>query len=89
MNNPLNDSYDLRARALGTSERPSTFQQDFDYLARTDMQPIYFGWAPRGVADGDNQWIIYKFTYNADGSVSKREIAVDTNWTNRTSAAYG
>lgn len=68
-------------------------QQIFDYAGRTDLQPVYIGWATPGVATTDAKWKIRKFTYNADGSVSQIQYAsgdVGFNfiWNNRTSLTY-
>lgn len=51
------------------------YQQVFDYGSRTDMQPVYVGWATPGVATSAASWMIRKFTYNADGSISQIQFA--------------
>lgn len=43
-------------------------QQKFDYVDRTDGQPVYRGVARVEDADSDDDWVIHYTTYNADGS---------------------
>lgn len=47
------------------------YQQIFDYGNRTDMNPVYIGWATPGVSATAAAWKIRKFLYNADGSTSQ------------------
>jgi hypothetical protein len=82
-NNLLYDSFDHHSKAFRYSESPSGWNWEFDYDGRTDLQPVYQGWYKPGTGEGESKWIIYKFTYNADGSVSKRQVATDVDWTNR------
>lgn len=57
-------------------EIPSNMQLRLDYGARSDGQPIYQGFAPRGLASSATGWLLYKFTYSADpGNMTLRQIA--------------
>lgn len=53
-------------------EAPERIQL-FDYGARTDGQPEYIGHAPSGTAEGDDGWVLFKFTINGSGFVTKVE----------------
>ena len=49
---------------------------------------IYVGYGARGLADGDDGWIIHKYTYNVSNQVTQRQIAYD-EWDNKaTTASY-
>ena len=73
--------------AYRISEIPSNQQMDVDYGARTDAQPVYLGYAPKGLADGADGWLIQKYTYDGSDRATKREIAYG-NWTNRAAESY-
>jgi hypothetical protein len=71
-------------------EYPSNLQQRVDYGERTDGNPVYIGYAPKGIAIGDNGWLIQKLTYETIGGndyLSIRQISYDS-WINRESATY-
>jgi len=70
------------------TEIPSNMQMDADYGVRTDSQMDYLGFAPKGLADGTDGWIIHKFTYDVSDRMTKREIGYG-NWTGRTGLSYG
>ena len=88
------DGYDPNLRAIRSTEIPSGLKMRIDYGSRTDGQPVYQGFAPSGLAEGTNGWLIYKFTYSADpGSMTERNVygasAEDNgNWTARESGGY-
>lgn len=56
-----------------------------DYGSRTDGQPVYHGFAVAGSKNEDSVWTIYKFTYNASGNATRRQIVYKKDWTNRAS----
>ncbi len=57
-------------------EIPTNLQMRLDYGVRTDGQPDYQGFAPRGLLTSQTGWLLYKFTYSADpGSMTLRQIA--------------
>lgn len=71
----------------GGLEFPSNFQMFIDYVARTDGQPIYVGFAPKGAATSDNVWLIQKSTYNGSNQLTQRQSAVGS-YDNRASLTY-
>lgn len=48
-------------------------RQRFDYGARTDGQPDYIGYADIEATDASVKWVIFKYSYNGDGSISMIE----------------
>lgn len=68
---------------------PSAFLSimNVDYASRTDGQPVYVGYNVRGAANSATTWVIQQVTYNADGNVTQKRIAIDS-WDNRASATY-
>ena len=84
------DGYEPLVVAHRTTDVPSALQQLIDYGARTDGQPVYQGWAPPGMAQGTNGWLIKYYQYNGSGwctSITSTALS-DANWTNRSTAAY-
>lgn len=82
------DSYEPDLFARRYTEIPSNMQMRCDYVGRTDGQPIYIGWAPRGLATSINGWLIHKYTYDVDNQATLRQIAYD-KWDNHaTTAVY-
>lgn len=76
-----------RMAAQGVKDVPSDQQIAADYVARTDGQPIYLGFAVRTAATSDSVWIIYKFTYDASDQMTSRKTAFGI-WDNRASLTY-
>lgn len=71
-------------------EIPSNMQQRVDYGVRTDGQPEYVGFGPRGLAASASGWLIHKFTYTVISStdfLSYRSIGYGI-WDNRASVTY-
>lgn len=66
-----------------------TFQAEYTTDASGNEYALYEGFAPAGTADGTALWVIYKYTYSAKYSVTKRQVAVGATWTGRASASYG
>lgn len=56
----------------------------FDYVARTDGNPIYAGFSVPGASDDANVWTLKKYTYDASNQCTKIQMASKANWTNRT-----
>jgi hypothetical protein len=78
------DSYEGELFAQRTTDIPSSMIKRFDYGARTDDNAVYIGFAPKGLSEGTDGWLIYKFTY--EDSPVTRVTKIDTafgNWTNR------
>ena len=71
--------------AMRSTEIPSNMEGRWAYDANDNC--TYAGYAPKGLAEGADGWLIQKFTWTA-GTVSgfictKREIAYKS-WTNHT-----
>lgn len=67
---------------------PNTLQIKMDYLARTDGQPIYVCFSPKGTATSSNDWMCYKMTYDGSDQMTVKQTATDTSYDNRASATY-
>ena len=72
--------------AKRTVELPSN-QQMFCTYTSTDGQPEYVGYAPKGLAQNVDGWILHKFTYDQNRQCLSRQIAYG-NWTDRESEVY-
>lgn len=74
---------------IETTVAPSDQHLEVDYAARVDTQPVYQGFSAPGTATSDiDGWLLFRFTYDGIGRVTKREIARDS-WDNRVTATYG
>lgn len=73
--------------ALRTAEIPSNMQGRADYDTRTDRQPVYLGYAPKGLAEGTTGWLLHKMEYDVSDRWVKTTIAYG-DWTNRSTASY-
>jgi len=65
------------------TEVPTNMGARFIY---SSGQPIYAGYAARGIAEASQGWLLHKYTYTS-GVMTKREIAYDS-WNNATLACY-
>jgi hypothetical protein len=77
-------------RADGHLYSTDGVQMRLDYDVRTDGQPLYLGYAARGIATSQKGWMIYKYTFVDIGGtdfVSARQVANDT-WDNRALASF-
>ena len=73
--------------AKRVTEIPSDLQMQVDYDTRTDSNPIYVGYGPKGLATSTTGWLLQKFTYDSSNRVTVRQVAYD-KWTLRTTASY-
>ena len=64
------------------TEIPSNMQMRCDYDVRTDGQPVYLGFAPKGLATSVAGWLLHKFTYDGSDRITVRQIAYDI-WDDR------
>lgn len=85
--------YDKNLSAFRYTEIPSGMKQRLDYGARTDGQPDYIGYAPSGLAEGTNGWVLWKFTYDGSGFMTAKDIygaveADNANWTDRATYTF-
>lgn len=79
--------HETSLKAKRYTEIPTNMQMLADYGARTDGQPVYLGFAPRGLAEGTDGWLLQKFTYDGSDQCTSRKIAYG-DWTNRASETY-
>lgn len=79
--------HETEIKAKRTIQIPPNQQMRADYDVRTDGQPVYLGFAPRGLAAGTDGWLLYKFTYDGSNQCTLRQVAYD-DWTNRATATY-
>lgn len=54
-----------------------------DYGSRTDGQPEFQGFAPTGTGTAENRWTIYKFTYDGNDFLTRREVFFKKIWDDR------
>ena len=85
--------YDKNLSALRYTAVPSGMKQRFDYVSRTDGQPVYIGWAASGLAEGSAGWLIHKYTYNVSDQVTEINVygatsADSATWTGRAGYSY-
>lgn len=59
--------------------------QLFDYDGRVDGQPVYLGQAPHGTSESLKRWVLFKYTYNGSGFITKVESVGEGIWSLRTS----
>ena len=81
------NTYDKALLALRSTEVPSNLQQWLDYDTREDGQPVYIGFADKGLSISASGWLLQNFTYNASGMMTKRLIAYDA-WDDRTLTTF-
>ena len=84
---PSSIEQELYERDLSSSrivEIPSNMQARWVY--DSDDNCIYAAYAPRGLAEGTDGWLLQKFTWVA-GNCTKREIAYDS-YSNYLTATY-
>jgi len=46
------------------------YQSRYDYVARTDGQPVYIGYALMTETVDDIDWILYKYAYDVNNQVT-------------------
>ena len=98
LNNPIEQSGAVKPSSLEQQVYEPDLWADRITEIPTNMQGrwaydgsnrcIYAGYAPRGLAEGTNGWLLHKYDY--DGTTTKcisRTIAYG-NWTNRASETY-
>ena len=51
-----------------------------------DGNPVYVGYAPKGLAEGTDGWVIYNLSWVSGNFISKKTAYGD--WTNRASETY-
>jgi hypothetical protein len=81
------DGYDGDQHAHRYTEIPSNMQMRADYGTSTDGQPDYTGFAPKGLSTSSSQWLLAKFTYDANRQCTLKQISYDS-WDNHATAVY-
>mgnify|MGYP001478769840 CR=1 FL=1 len=76
---------DLFAQRI--TEIPSNMQSRSDYDVRTDDNPVYIGYAPKGLAEGSDGWLLQFIEYDTSDRFVSRKIAYG-NWTSHATADY-
>ena len=80
------DGFDPDLWASRITEIPSNMKARFAYDVSNNC--IYAGYAPTGLAEGTDGWLLQKFTYDGSNNCTQRDIAYG-NWTARTGYTYG
>ena len=80
--------HELSMNAKRIMEVPSNWKKRLDYDVRTDDNPVYVGFAPWGMDEGNVEgWLLYKMTYDGSDRITEVDIAYDS-WTNHATAVY-
>jgi len=80
------DSYEGTLFAQRMTEIPSNMQFRASY-ASTDGLPEYIGYAPKGLAEGTDGWLLKYCEYDANRQCTSITIAYG-NWTNRAAESF-
>jgi len=81
------NEYEKNLLAKRTTEIPSNGQLRVEYSAGN---PIYVGFAAVNLSSAASGWLIQKYTWDASGNCTAREIATDFYaWSNRATIIYG
>ena len=80
-----NKIYEKDLWATRITEIPSNMGMRIAYDGSSNAE--YVGFAPRGLAEGSDGWIIQKLAYDGSDNVTSRTIAYG-NWTNHASEIY-
>jgi hypothetical protein len=73
--------------AKRTTNIPNDLQELYDYSGRTDGQPVYIGYGARSLATSVSGWLVYKYTFDANGFVTSKKTATGI-YDNRSSLSY-
>ena len=67
-------------------EIPTNMKARFAYDASNNC--IYAGYAPKGLGEGTDGWLLQKFTFDVNNNCTERNIYSDGNWTGRAGYTY-
>ena len=70
--------YEKELWAKRITEVPSNMQARYSYDGSNNL--IYAGYAPKGLAEGTDGWLLQKYTYDGSNNVTERKIYYG-NWT--------
>lgn len=80
-----NKTYEKAIWATRITEIPSNMGMRIAYDGSGNAE--YVGFAPRGLAEGTDGWMIQKFAYDGSNRATSRTIAYG-NWTGRAALSY-
>jgi hypothetical protein len=60
----------------------------YQHLSDAFNNVNYLGKSALGTPEGVAGWVIYRLTFNSDGSLSEKKTASAVSWSNRTTANY-
>ena len=78
--------YEADLFAHRITEIPSNMQMRAEYSS-TDGLPDYVGFAPRGLADTSDGWLLQKFTYDGSRQCTLRQVGYGS-WDDRATVSY-
>ena len=78
------DAYEPAVSAKRVTEIPSNLKKRFAWL---NGNCTYTGYAPKGLEENENGWMLWKFTYDLDGNCTEINIAYG-NWSDRATYTY-
>ena len=79
------DSYESDLYAKRIVEIPSNMKKRFAYDGSGNC--IYIGYAPKGLAEGTDGWLLWKLAYDGSNQCTSIDIAYG-NWTAHTGYTY-
>jgi len=80
------NEYEKELWAKRITDIPTNMQMRAEY---TGGNLIYLGYAAHGVSTAASGWLLQKYTYDASGNATMREIAADCYaWANRATVSY-
>ena len=77
------DVWEKAVSSMRTIQIPLNLQERYAYTAGA---VTYAGFAPRGLAEGSDGWLLFKYEY--DGTDMIKKTVAYGNWTNRESESY-
>ena len=78
----------LTRNAIKIIDVGGTHQTRYDYVSRTDGQPVYIGKAERGQLTSQSCWEISKMSYDESNNIVSTQTA-SGSWDDRASLTYG
>ena len=83
------DSYEPDLFAGRVTEIPNNMTKRVDYGTRGDEQPVYVGWACKGLATSSDGWLIYYSEFDGQDRIVSIKIGYGA-WNDRaTTVVYG
>lgn len=79
------DGYEGDLFAHRFTEVPSNMKMRVAYDGSGNAQ--YVGYAPTGLAEGTDGWLLFKYTYDGSNRCTQKDVAYG-NWTARTGYTY-